>query len=206
MLASMLMTPYQIMHISWLPGWACFILLLGYIAIGLLLIVARFIVPCLIIVFAAAFLWGLTKRFADYLLNFFSNIFITCFFALGGRRFYQQKSSSEQGSTQQRNHNNQSSHDSRQQDYWQQHNQQQQQQRQQQQQKKSEEAFDPYSILGISRTATRTEIVAGYKEQMKLYHPDRVQHLGEILRKAAHERTLAIQAAYEALLGQKMRA
>jgi DnaJ-domain-containing protein 1 len=34
---------------------------------------------------------------------------------------------------------------------------------------------------------------------MKRYHPDRVDDLGEELQRVAHEKTLAIQRAYEEL-------
>ncbi len=34
---------------------------------------------------------------------------------------------------------------------------------------------------------------------MKKYHPDRVADLGEELRKVAHEKSVEIQRAYEAL-------
>ena len=41
---------------------------------------------------------------------------------------------------------------------------------------------------------------AGYSgARMKQYHPDRVSGLGEELQHLAHEKTLAIQRAYEEL-------
>jgi len=58
---------------------------------------------------------------------------------------------------------------------------------------------DPFRILELSPQASRREIEAQYKNLMKLYHPDRVAHLGEELRKLAHEKTIEIQYAYHAL-------
>jgi uncharacterized membrane protein YkvA (DUF1232 family) len=58
---------------------------------------------------------------------------------------------------------------------------------------------DPYSILGVEHDASPEEITRAYREQMKRYHPDRVGGLGEELQRLAHEKTLEIQRAYEAL-------
>src|SRR5262245_45419148 len=61
---------------------------------------------------------------------------------------------------------------------------------------------DPYEILGIARTASAEEITRAYREQMKRYHPDRVADLGPDLQRVAHERTVAIQRAYEQIGGR----
>jgi len=58
-------------------------------------------------------------------------------------------------------------------------------------------AWDPYRVLEVDRRATSEEITRAYREQMKLYHPDRVAELGEELRALAHEKSLDIQRAYE---------
>jgi uncharacterized membrane protein YkvA (DUF1232 family) len=58
---------------------------------------------------------------------------------------------------------------------------------------------DPYHIFNLSRGASRAEIDARYKELAKDYHPDRVAHLGEDLRKVAHEKMIEIQQAYATL-------
>lgn len=58
-------------------------------------------------------------------------------------------------------------------------------------------AWDPYRVLGVDRSAGPDEITRAYREQMKLYHPDRVAELGEELRALAHEKSLDIQRAYE---------
>jgi uncharacterized membrane protein YkvA (DUF1232 family) len=57
--------------------------------------------------------------------------------------------------------------------------------------------WDPYRVLGVARGAEPDAITRAYREQMKLYHPDRVAELGEELRALAHEKSLDIQRAYE---------
>ncbi len=59
--------------------------------------------------------------------------------------------------------------------------------------------FDPYKVLGLSPLATKVEIDSSYRKEIALYHPDKVAHLGDDLKKVAHERTLQIQLAYQAL-------
>ena len=59
--------------------------------------------------------------------------------------------------------------------------------------------FDPYEVLGISRGASQDEIKRAYHEQLRQYHPDRVDGLGDELQKVAHARTLDIRRAYDAL-------
>ena len=58
---------------------------------------------------------------------------------------------------------------------------------------------DPYNILGINRTASKEEIKKAYMKQAALYHPDKVQHLGEEFQRLAHEKLVAINNAYEKL-------
>lgn len=60
-------------------------------------------------------------------------------------------------------------------------------------------AWDPYAVLGVKRGASREELTHAYREQMKLYHPDRVAELGEELQRVAHQKTIEIQRAYEEL-------
>lgn len=60
-------------------------------------------------------------------------------------------------------------------------------------------ALDPYRVLDIPRGATQEEIQAAYREQMKLYHPDRVNHMGKAIKEVAEEYTKQIQRAYEML-------
>jgi uncharacterized membrane protein YkvA (DUF1232 family) len=58
---------------------------------------------------------------------------------------------------------------------------------------------DPHEVLGIPRGASAEEITRAYREKMKLYHPDRVNGLGNELQEVATRKTLEIQRAYEAL-------
>lgn len=59
--------------------------------------------------------------------------------------------------------------------------------------------FDPYEVLGVSRGASQKEIREAYHDCLRQYHPDRVDDLGEDLRKLAHEKTLDIRKAYDEL-------
>jgi DnaJ like chaperone protein len=59
--------------------------------------------------------------------------------------------------------------------------------------------LDPFEVLGVARGASPDEISRAYRAKMKQYHPDRVADLGEDLRKVAHEKSVEIQRAYEAL-------
>ncbi len=64
------------------------------------------------------------------------------------------------------------------------------------------ECFDPYKILEVPSSASPQEIKSSYRHQMKLYHPDRVAHLGAALRELANRRTQDIQRAFETLMPQ----
>jgi uncharacterized membrane protein YkvA (DUF1232 family) len=66
-------------------------------------------------------------------------------------------------------------------------------------QKDLKNTTDPYTLFKLSPGATKAEIDARYKELAKDYHPDRVAHLGEDLRKVAHEKMIEIQHAYDVL-------
>jgi DnaJ like chaperone protein len=59
----------------------------------------------------------------------------------------------------------------------------------------------PFEILEVSKNASRDEIDNRYRELMKQYHPDRVAHLGKELQELAHEKTIEIQGAYQAIVG-----
>ena len=59
--------------------------------------------------------------------------------------------------------------------------------------------FDPYAVLGLEPPSSAEEIRSGYRRAIALYHPDKVQHLGQEFRALAHEKTLQIRRAFDAL-------
>ncbi len=61
--------------------------------------------------------------------------------------------------------------------------------------------WDPWAVLGVTRGASRDEIVRAYREQLKRYHPDRVADLGPELQEVAHRKTVELQRAYAELNG-----
>lgn len=58
---------------------------------------------------------------------------------------------------------------------------------------------DPYTILGIPRGATQSEIKKAYRELAAKYHPDKVNHLGDEFKELAHKKFVKIQKAYQML-------
>lgn len=56
---------------------------------------------------------------------------------------------------------------------------------------------DPYEVLGLSRQAGDDELRKAYRALAKKFHPDRVAHLGEDLRKFSEEKFKALQGAWE---------
>ena len=58
---------------------------------------------------------------------------------------------------------------------------------------------DYYKILGVSKDASQKEIKKAYRKLAAQYHPDKVNHLGDELKKVAHEKMIEIQKAYELL-------
>ena len=63
---------------------------------------------------------------------------------------------------------------------------------------------DPYSVLGVARTASDSEIRAAYHALVAKYHPDRYQ--GNPLEDLANEKLVAINRAYEILSDPARRA
>ncbi|MBF0101801.1 MAG: DnaJ domain-containing protein [Desulfobacterales bacterium] len=58
----------------------------------------------------------------------------------------------------------------------------------------------PYEILGIQPGASFAEIQSAYRKAAQAYHPDKVAHLGEELRKLAEQKFIEIQQAYQELM------
>ncbi|MFK5855712.1 MAG: TerB family tellurite resistance protein [Bacteroidota bacterium] len=56
-----------------------------------------------------------------------------------------------------------------------------------------------YQILEISPDATNDELKKAYRELAKKYHPDKVSHLGEEIKKAAEVKITELNAAYDAV-------
>ena len=69
---------------------------------------------------------------------------------------------------------------------------------------KSRTDIDPYSVLGVARTASESEIRAAYHALVAKYHPDRYQ--GNPLEDLASEKLVAINRAYEILSDPARRA
>ncbi len=56
-----------------------------------------------------------------------------------------------------------------------------------------------YKILGITASATDEEVKTAYREMAKKYHPDKVSHLGDDVKKAAEEKFMKVNEAYETI-------
>ena len=54
-----------------------------------------------------------------------------------------------------------------------------------------------YKVLEIEPSATDEEVKKAYRKQAMKHHPDKVNHLGEEIRKAAEERFAKLNEAYE---------
>ncbi len=54
-----------------------------------------------------------------------------------------------------------------------------------------------YVVLGITKSATVTEIKKAYRTLVKKHHPDKLQHLDDAQIKGAKEKFMQIQQAYE---------
>ena len=63
-------------------------------------------------------------------------------------------------------------------------------------------SFDPWRVLGLSPGATPQAIQNAFREQAKLYHPDRVAHLGIELQEIAERKTKDLNRAHEILKGR----
>jgi DnaJ like chaperone protein len=57
----------------------------------------------------------------------------------------------------------------------------------------------PYTVLGVTSSATNDEVKKAYWRLASQYHPDKVVHLGEDQAEEAHLKFLEIQEAYQEL-------
>ena len=60
-----------------------------------------------------------------------------------------------------------------------------------------DELENAYKILEVSPDATDEEVKKAYRAAAKKHHPDKVQHLGEDVRKAAEEKFAKVNEAYD---------
>lgn len=65
------------------------------------------------------------------------------------------------------------------------------------------EAYDPYKVLGIPKTASKDEVKKAYRKLAIKFHPDKVANLGEEHKKAAEEKFKNVQKAYDQIKKEK---
>ena len=64
---------------------------------------------------------------------------------------------------------------------------------------REEDPSDPYTLLGVTRATTFTQIRKAYMTLAKQYHPDSVAFLGDEAKRIANEKFKALKSAYEAI-------
>jgi len=65
------------------------------------------------------------------------------------------------------------------------------------------EVDSAYKILEIDSNASDEEIKKAYREMAVKYHPDKVSHIGDDIRKAAEEKFQEVSSAYEQIKKQR---
>ena len=60
-----------------------------------------------------------------------------------------------------------------------------------------------YAVLGIGPEATADEIKAAYRHKISEYHPDKVAHLGDELKRLAKIKSAEINNAYKELTADR---
>ena len=70
-------------------------------------------------------------------------------------------------------------------------------QRTQNYQQSTEDAFDPWKILGIEPRASKQTIATAFRKKMMTNHPDKVANLDPDFQKFATDRTVQIRRAYD---------
>lgn len=60
-----------------------------------------------------------------------------------------------------------------------------------------------YKVLEIDESATDADIKKAYRKMAVKYHPDKLQHLGADVQKAAEEKFVKVQEAYDAICKQR---
>ena len=61
---------------------------------------------------------------------------------------------------------------------------------------------DPYSILGVSPSATDDEIKTAYRKLSQQYHPDK--HLDSVMEEIATQKMAEINAAYDQIMTMRI--
>jgi hypothetical protein len=63
----------------------------------------------------------------------------------------------------------------------------------------AEDAFDPYTVLGVPRDASREAIDAAHQQGQLKYAPEQVAHLGSELQEHYKRKAEAVERAYKIL-------
>ena len=63
--------------------------------------------------------------------------------------------------------------------------------------------MDYYKVLDIDRSASQEDIKKAYRKLAMKYHPDKVRDLGEMHQKAAQDKFIEVQKAYEQICKER---